>query len=289
MRMKLSMLCVKKAFTLVELLVVISIIAMLLAVLMPALSKAKSNATKLICSTRLKDIGTATGLYGADYNGAVPPSYPLNQNELNLTKQTPGVDMSWCGRLAKYYNKNRTPSDKKGESIYEYSLYRCPTQDYIVKYIQMAKNTGKSVRLPLGALLSTNNAGGGVFGINPYFAGYGAINGDNTYNFRSLLKVKKTPATLPLLGDMCAETKGSSVIAGWVWSVAYPHSNAYKYGWPSSMGNSNEWGPAPNHAGKINYVFGDFHVETRGNIWPWNDFKDPRTSRASFFQPDDSR
>ena len=49
----------KHAFTLVELLVVISIIALLLAILMPVLSQARKQAKSLICKTNLKGVSSA--------------------------------------------------------------------------------------------------------------------------------------------------------------------------------------------------------------------------------------
>jgi prepilin-type N-terminal cleavage/methylation domain-containing protein/prepilin-type processing-associated H-X9-DG protein len=61
-----------KAFTLVELLVVISIIAMLLAVLMPALSKARNQAQMVVCLTNMKQVSTLVSLYQVDNSGAVP-------------------------------------------------------------------------------------------------------------------------------------------------------------------------------------------------------------------------
>jgi prepilin-type N-terminal cleavage/methylation domain-containing protein len=57
----------KKGFTLIELLVVISIIAMLLAILMPALSKVKKIAQRVVCATNLKGLGTAQTVYSQDY------------------------------------------------------------------------------------------------------------------------------------------------------------------------------------------------------------------------------
>jgi prepilin-type N-terminal cleavage/methylation domain-containing protein/prepilin-type processing-associated H-X9-DG protein len=63
-----------RGFTLVELLVVISIIAMLLAVLMPALSKARAQAKFLVCGTRQKTILTAVNLYMSSNDGKLPPS-----------------------------------------------------------------------------------------------------------------------------------------------------------------------------------------------------------------------
>lgn len=58
----------KKGFTLIELLVVIAIIAMLLAILMPALSKVKKIAQRVICGTNLKGLGTAQTVYANDYD-----------------------------------------------------------------------------------------------------------------------------------------------------------------------------------------------------------------------------
>ena len=58
----------KKGFTLIELLVVIAIIAMLMAILMPALSKVKKIAQRVICGTNLKGLGTAQTVYANDYD-----------------------------------------------------------------------------------------------------------------------------------------------------------------------------------------------------------------------------
>ena len=58
----------KKGFTLIELLVVIAIIAMLMAILMPALSKVKKIAMRVICGTNLKGLGTAQTVYANDYD-----------------------------------------------------------------------------------------------------------------------------------------------------------------------------------------------------------------------------
>ncbi len=59
----------RAGFTLVELLVVISIIALLLSILMPSLQKARDSAKKVVCKSQLHDIGTAVFLYAADFNG----------------------------------------------------------------------------------------------------------------------------------------------------------------------------------------------------------------------------
>ncbi len=63
-----------KAFTLVELLVVISIIAMLLAVLMPALKKARQQARKVVCSSNMRQMGVALQCYLQENDSHLPDS-----------------------------------------------------------------------------------------------------------------------------------------------------------------------------------------------------------------------
>jgi len=57
-------------FTLVELLVVISIIALLLAILMPSLSKAREQAKMVVCKSNLKQLGLCYSMYVQENNGS---------------------------------------------------------------------------------------------------------------------------------------------------------------------------------------------------------------------------
>jgi prepilin-type N-terminal cleavage/methylation domain-containing protein len=63
---------VPSAFTLVELLVVIGILAVLAALLLPVLSKAKNKAIMMTDVNNLKQMGVALHLYVADNSDALP-------------------------------------------------------------------------------------------------------------------------------------------------------------------------------------------------------------------------
>lgn len=63
-------------FTLVELLVVITIIAVLASLLLPTLSGAKAKARSTLCLNHLKQVGLATLLYADDHAHQVILQYP---------------------------------------------------------------------------------------------------------------------------------------------------------------------------------------------------------------------
>jgi prepilin-type N-terminal cleavage/methylation domain-containing protein len=68
----------RAAFTLIELLIVIAIIALLLTILAPTLRQAKEIAAHAVCGSQLHQIGVATLVYAAQAEGALPRAVPRN-------------------------------------------------------------------------------------------------------------------------------------------------------------------------------------------------------------------
>jgi len=62
----------KNAFTLIELLMVIAIIALLIAILVPTFQKVRRQARAVICQSNLRQWGTVLALYADEHEGRLP-------------------------------------------------------------------------------------------------------------------------------------------------------------------------------------------------------------------------
>ena len=83
--------CRRGGFTLVELLVVISLIALLISLLTPALRSAREAGYRTACASNLRQIGQLTGVYMADNRGLFP--YVVRRPNADHWGGSP-----WCNR-----------------------------------------------------------------------------------------------------------------------------------------------------------------------------------------------
>ena len=103
--------CRRNAFTLVELLVVIALIALLSALVLPSLGAAKARARATVCLSRLRQIGLASMMYAGENNDRLP--------------QSQHTRLSWVGTLQPYLagtNVHRCPVDTNLTRITSFAL-----------------------------------------------------------------------------------------------------------------------------------------------------------------------
>jgi len=93
MKRKVHLKTAGAGFTLVELLVVIAIIALLMGILMPALSRVRQIAFRMVCGTNLSGLGKAMLIYSNDYDDQLPRSG--------------GRKSTWAGKIPAWNATNR--------------------------------------------------------------------------------------------------------------------------------------------------------------------------------------
>ena len=224
-----------RGFTLIELMVVISIIAMLIAILLPALSKARGLAQSAACLNNLRQLQTCWLMYANDHDGTLPPN--LSIYDLTTGEPFPGLDLrlTWCpGNVRKDVN---TANIERGY-LFPYNrstaIYHCPADK--------ARVAGSNVRHTRSYNMSQS-----ISGIS-----YGGVLAQVIPSFQKLTQIKNPePANLFVFIDV-----HENQITDSLFGIPLP-GDPYDGIWFDLPGNRHNDG--------CNLSFADGHVDH----WKW--------------------
>lgn len=126
-----------KAFTLIEILVVVAIVALLVAILLPALAKAREQARMTVCKSNQKELSNGIMFYSVDNKQLMPATqslfYRAGQWPIPRTNNPKTTTHVWDG-ACKAYSSRKDPDflmdvPRRG-TIFRYTrepkLYLCP-------------------------------------------------------------------------------------------------------------------------------------------------------------------
>jgi prepilin-type processing-associated H-X9-DG protein/prepilin-type N-terminal cleavage/methylation domain-containing protein len=246
-----------RAFTLVELLVVIGIIAILIALLLPALNRAREHARTVQCLSNMRQIGSTLVMFTTEHKGYVPKAW-FNDAPYNRSARGIGAPekidwqfydrpnertWEWSYILSTYVNKSenifRCPSDQAGDA---------GTNDFFYT----ATVNGKTEGYPRSYRLNTSNQ-------------------SSAFDAYKVTQLKK-PSVAIVIAEGCLghQNAGFNQLATWefdnrglvtkTWTPAgYSPDANVAYDRHSSKRDDRA---RPTCNGKANYVFADGHAET---------------------------
>jgi prepilin-type N-terminal cleavage/methylation domain-containing protein/prepilin-type processing-associated H-X9-DG protein len=234
-----------RAFTLLELLVVIAIIAVLAALLLPALSQARARGHSVVCLSNLRQLTLALHLYADDHADGLPYNFGVAD-----TKQTilEGSFLNWVNNVMSWEldadNTNHIWLSRGGLGPYvgdaAARLYRCPT-DRVVSDLQRQAGWTERVRsISMNAMIGN--------------AGEFTQSGSNVNNpaYRQFFKLSDIPQHAQLF------------------ALIEEHPDSINDGYFLNRFADEEWLdlPASNHGGGASVAFADGHVVTRRWVHP---------------------
>ena len=121
------------AFSLIELLVVVTVMSVLAALLAPALTSAKEKARGIGCASNLRQMGLAVHVYAADHDGGFPAiRYPLLYDFSYLLNPT-------LGPSARCWESHPwLPSDLVLAREERSRIFECPSRTIKTPYVDLS-------------------------------------------------------------------------------------------------------------------------------------------------------
>lgn len=249
-------------FTILELLVTSSIIAMLVGLVLPAVAAARETARKLDCRSRLRQVGIALACY-ADVNNGLPPGWQFDGQNRSA--------FGWGWALAPFLDEQAIASQIDPGTGLELELNNdqgplqillCPSDfgpDRFTLYAEQGPPLNPD--LPIVILPRANYVG--VFGVtdpdeNPGWSGAGAFLQQRPMQWREFTRGASNVA---LVGERTAR----KLPASWLgFDARGEDTRGRVVGYASAGPNrddSDECDFDSRHPGGVHFLMGDGRVE----------------------------
>jgi prepilin-type N-terminal cleavage/methylation domain-containing protein/prepilin-type processing-associated H-X9-DG protein len=239
----------RQAFTLVELLVTIAIIAILASLIAPAVARARGSGNQIFCQNNLRQLGLAWIVYAQDNNDRI--AYNLGGTEIKrLVKRNQSYN--WANSLLNWELNSSNTNEflNTHASLGSYvaanpRIFRCPSDNVLSQVQRAAGWSHRSRTYSMNAMVG--DAGeftrGGTNVNNPYYRQY------------------MTHSEIPH--------------PAMIFAFIEEHPHSINDGYFLNKGYSWEWYdlPASFHNGGANLAFADGHQELRR--WQRNSTKLP--------------
>jgi prepilin-type processing-associated H-X9-DG protein/prepilin-type N-terminal cleavage/methylation domain-containing protein len=249
-----------RAFTLVEILVVIGIIAILMGLLLPVMSRVRKQGATAVCANNLRQMGTAWQTYASSNQGlSCPARLPTynGPNSIYDYGEGPEYRPRWYELLGAQFKRYPTRTPKKIEDdswTISDEFFLCPSAP------------------------QWNNSRNYPYGYNYQFLGNARYKPDGSF-INYPVKASRIHAAQTLMAADCMGTAagkprvmrtayyadGTKDIFAWGnkgWALDPPRlTEKSDYADPQRRAPENRSGPDPRHNNRFNAVFCDGHVE----------------------------